>query len=89
MSHIVKRRGHQEPYEARKVYASVYAACTSTRLQEGEAELIAAKVSQEITSWLKDKNQVTSENIFEETYTLLKKYHTDAAFMYQSHRDIS
>jgi len=44
MIHIVKRRGHKEEYDERKVYASAYAACLNVHLGEIEAEEIATKV---------------------------------------------
>ena len=41
MGHIVKRAGRTEPYDVRKLYASVYSACLSVREHPGAAELIA------------------------------------------------
>lgn len=46
---IVKRRtGHSEPYDERKVYASIYASCLSVRAPVGAAELTAARVCQDL-----------------------------------------
>lgn len=87
--HIVKRRGHKEPYDDKKVYASVYAACLNVHLHKEKAEKIAEKVLSEINSWLTGKNEVGSDAIFNKIIELLKNHNSDAAFMYETHRDIS
>ena len=87
--HVVKRAGHKEEYDSRKVYASVYASCLNVHMHAGEAELIADKVSREITSWLEDKKEVTAHEIFKQVVEALGKYNPDAAFMYETHRDVS
>lgn len=89
MSHIVKRAGHREKYESRKVYASVYAACLTVRVHPGEAELIADKVTKELNAWATEKNEMTSSEIFQQIVFCLQKYNSDAAYMYKTHRDLS
>ena len=87
--HLVKREGHYEPFDERKVYASVYAACLNVRMHEGEAELIADKVSKEVGEQLSNKVEVDSNQILQLTAEALRKYNSDAAFMYETHRDVS
>ena len=87
--HIVKRRGHTERFDERKVYASCYAACLASHVPHQEAERICAKVSKEVKSWIRTKKTVTSDQIFRETGKVMGKHHKDAAFMYRTHRDIS
>lgn len=89
MTHIVKRKGHTEPFDPRKVYASVYAACRNAHLSEAQAEKIAAAVQDALEKWISPKTQVGSREIFEKVTKVLKKLHQDAGFLYQSHRDIS
>lgn len=89
MSHIVKRNGHKEAYDSRKVYASVYAACLAVRVHQGEAELVADKVAQELNAWVTGQKEVTSHQIFFQASASLEKYNPDAAFMYRTHRDVS
>lgn len=89
MTHIVKRKGHKEEYDNRKVYASVYAACLNVHVHTGEAELIADKVSKEIDIWIKDKSEVSSHMIFLQVAKSLRKYNPDASFMFETHRDVS
>ena len=89
MTLIVKRKGHKEEFDARKVYASVYAACLNVRMHEGEAELIADKVSKEVEEQLGDQAELDSNRILQLTAEALRKYDSDAAFMYETHRDVS
>jgi len=89
MSHIVKRAGHKEPYDQKKVYASVYAACMSLRVQQQEAELIAEKVTGEINEIIADKSEVTSHQLFVEISSSLERLNPEAAFLYRTHMDVS
>ena len=86
---IVKRRGHTEIYDERKVYGSCYFACRNAHLSEKEAEEICKKVAASITKWAKAKKVVSSNDIFKLLVTELKKHNEDAAFLYETHRDIS
>jgi transcriptional regulator NrdR family protein len=89
MSHIVKRAGHKEKYDSRKVYASVYAACLAVRVHPGEAELVADKVTQEINAWVTSKKEVDSGQIFLQISVSLRKFNPDAAYIYHTHRDVN
>jgi len=86
---IVKRKGHTEEFDERKVYASCYAACLNTQIEEEEAEKICEKVAKEIKTWARKKKTVDSSDIFKKVVSTLKKHHKDVAFMYETHRDIS
>ena len=89
MIHIVKRRGHKEEYDERKVYASAYAACLNVHLGEIEAEEIATKISNEVKMWISEKKEVTSRELFERIKEELAKHNKDASFMYETHLDVS
>ena len=89
MIHIVKRKGHKEKFDERKIYASCYAACLNAQLHPKEAEKICEGVSREIKKWIKTKKEITSTKIFREMIRVIKKHNKDAAFMYETHRDIS
>jgi transcriptional regulator NrdR family protein len=85
--HVVKRMpGHSEPYDERKLYASIYAACLVMRTPVGEAEITAAKVCKDIQPWLQNKTEVTSTDIRHKAADHLKLYNPDAAYMYVRHR---
>jgi len=88
MNHIVKRKGHAEQYDARKLYASIYAACLSVRATEGEAELVAERVVKDVEAWLAKKHEVTSSDIRRMASRHLKAYHADAEYMYWHHREL-
>jgi len=88
--HIVKRRGHKEKFDERKLYASVYAACVLTEsMKEKECEKEANTVTKQVKKWMSSKKEVSSEDIFRIAAQSLRKHHKDAAFMYETHRDVS
>lgn len=86
---IVKRKGHTEEFDERKVYASCYAACLSSHVPHIEAEKICEKVAKEIKSWARKNKAVNSKDIFGKVIAAMKKHNKDAAFMYETHWDIS
>lgn len=88
MKHIVKRAGHNENYDDRKLYASVFSACQSVREPMGSAELIADRVSKDMAVWIEKKHEVTSNDIRLKAAKHLSVYHPDAAYMYLHHRVI-
>lgn len=86
MKHIVKRHGHTEAYDERKLYASIFSSCQAVREPSGSAELIADKVVKDINSWIAKKHEVTSNDIRANAAVHLKLYHPDAAYIYLHHR---
>ena len=50
--HIVKRGGHEEHFDERKVYASCFAACLNVHMNKIEAEECAEKVTKDIKKWI-------------------------------------
>lgn len=88
MQHIVKRKGHTEPFDERKAYASIYAACQSVREPAGSAELIAEKVVSDLKHWLTKKHEVTANDIRRQAAKHLQAYNPDAAYMFLHHRII-
>ncbi len=86
---IVKRQGHAELYDERKVYGSCYFACRNAHLSEKQAEKISEKVCSSATAWMARKKITFSDDIFLLVTKELKKYNEDAAFLYETHRDIS
>jgi len=89
-AHIVKRsKGHSEPYDERKLYASIYASCLGVRTPTGEAELTAERVCHDTLPWIESKPEVTSADIRRKAATHLKVYNPHAAYLYQQYRSIS
>ena len=89
MVHIVKRRGYKEAFDERKLYASVYAACLTSRILHEEAESIANLVTREVIKEIVKESELTSDKIFKEAGKELEHLNKEAAFMYKTHRDIS
>ena len=86
MKHVVKRHGHSENYDERKLYAAVFAACLSVREPAGSAELIAERVVSKVNDWIEQKHEVTSNDIRAVAARHLNVYHKDASYMYLHHR---
>lgn len=89
MEHIVKRKGHKERYDERKVYASVFAACMTLRMSDEESELIAHMVAHEVSEEFKDVHEVSAHSIHNFVVKSLKKFNKDVAYMYETHKDIN
>lgn len=89
MSYIVKRAGHTEDFDERKLYASVYASCVAVKVPQGEAELVASQVCGDVREWLKDKEEVTAADIHRTAAKNLCAYNADAGYIYETHREIS
>lgn len=87
--HIIKRKGHKERFDEKKVYGSVYAACKIAEMHEKGCEKTSDAVTKDIKSLVKKNKIKTSEDIFRNVIKTLKKRHKDAAFIYETHRDVS
>ncbi|MBI2085626.1 MAG: hypothetical protein HYT71_03895 [Candidatus Aenigmarchaeota archaeon] len=87
--YVVKRKGHVEKFDERKIYASCYAACMTCGLHENGCEIIASNVSKEIKKWVRKRKRVTSKEISRKVISQLRKVHKPAAFMYETHLDVS
>ena len=86
------KRGKEElchQYDERKVYGSIYAACYIVQRKEKECESIAHKVARHVTKSIRGKQKVTSKQIAKHAARELRKHDKHAAFMYETHRDIS
>jgi len=86
---IVKRRGHTERFDEKKLYASVYAACSITGMKEKQCEAVASSVNNAVKKSLARKKKVNSHEIMEKAAAALKKKSKEAAFMYETHMDVS
>ena len=86
---IVKRKGHTQEFDEKKVYASVYSAAMANGLGEKESEKLAEKITRQIKKWVDKKKSINSKDIFKQVVSLLKKEDKEAAFLYETHRDLS
>jgi len=88
MKLIVKRAGHSELYEEKKLYASIFAACLAVREPTGTAEVLAEKVVKDVESWLARKHEVTSNDIRHIASEHLHRYNIEASHLYHKQRTI-
>jgi transcriptional regulator NrdR family protein len=89
MVHIIKRRGHLQEFDERKIYASVYAACLVARTDEEMAEATANLVVKQLKEWIITKSHLTSHEILKKVIEELDQLNKEASFIYRTHRDIS
>ena len=88
MKHVVKRHGHKEAFDERKLYASVYSASLNIDHEESIAEKMAGDVTAEIKKWISDRKEVSSHEIKKKAHQLLLKMDHDVALMYETFMDI-
>jgi len=85
MSIVVKRRGHRERFDERKIYGAVYAACASARYDERRCEKTAEEVTEKIKELVRGKKEIHSLEIRKKVESELKKIGEELAFFYQQH----
>src|SRR3989344_1701601 len=78
--HCVVKRGGSDcrPYNERKVYVSVYAACYIDTKTHRKCDRIENAIAKKITSHVKKKKSVTSTHIFRHVIRELKKHDKNA-----------
>jgi len=86
---VVKRAGHREEFDERKAYASCYAACINANVPKQKAERICEKVVAAIKQHLRKHKEIGSSELFNMLVRELRKQDPKAAFMFETHRDIS
>jgi len=88
--HIIKRRGYGhhrvEYFDREKMHKSIVAACLSCGVPGGHAEGIARRITDEVEVWLKDRPEVTSDDLRRTASQHLRTHHPDAAYLYEHHR---
>ena len=84
---VVKRKGHVQHYEEKKVYASVYAAALNCENGEEKSEKLAKEITKKISTWVKKKNKVSSLEIRNQIAKSIRD--RDVRLMYESHLDLS
>ena len=85
MAIIVKRIGHKERFDERKVYGSVYAACASSHYDEARCEKTAGQITEKIKKFIKNKKEISSTEIRKKIESELKKKDEELAFFYEQH----
>lgn len=85
MAIIVKRKGHREKFDEKKVYGSVYAACASAHYDEMRCEKTAEELTKKIKKFVKNKKEVQSTGLRRRIEKELKKKNEELAFFYEQH----
>ena len=81
MVHVVKRRGHKQKFDERKLYASIYAACLLEHMDEEKCEKMANHVTKKVKNDLKRKSVIESDTIFRLVIKHLVKKDKEAAYI--------
>jgi len=82
---IVKRKGHKEIFDEKKVYGSVYAACASAHYNEKQCQQIAEELTQKTKKFVKNRKEIQSIEIRKKIENELKKKDEELAFFYEQH----
>ena len=82
---VVKRKGHKEMFDEKKVYGSVYAACASAHYDEMYCEKTADEVTKKIKKFTKSKKEIQSTELRKKIENELKKKDEELAFFYEQH----
>ncbi len=86
---VVKRgKRPNEPFDADKLHASLYATCLSVRSLDGLADDTARRVTDLVIVWAADKPEITTRDIRHQAAHLMHPIHPDAAYFYKHHKQI-
>ncbi len=85
MGIIVKRQGHKETFDEKKVYGSVYAACASVHYTEKKCEQVADEITKKVKTFIKNKKSVKAVELRKKIITELQKKKKELAFYYEQH----
>lgn len=87
---VVKRGGQRgnEMFSRDKLHNSIVAACLSVRSAEGSAEITAGIVCNAVEKWLRERPEVTSNDLRRVAARTLKTHNPEAAYYYTHHKHI-
>ena len=87
--HVIKRKGHQEIYDEKKVYASVYSAALNCHYSEKKSEKLAERVMKAVNKLVESKRVFNSSSIRNFILGILERIDSDVALMYEHYLDLS
>lgn len=87
--HVMKKDGHIEEFDSRKILLGSFEACMNAQLSRKVCEKVSEAVTDKLTKQYKKVKKIKSDNIFKDIAKELKKHSKEAAFMFETHRDIS
>lgn len=86
---IIKRKGHREGFDKRKIYGSCYSAALNCHYSEKKAEKLASSVEKKVTKIAKKemrKKRISSRDI--RNYIINTIPDPEVVFMYVHHLDL-
>ena len=86
---VEKRDGRCEKFDEEKAYNIFCRIGLNAHLNKNEAEKLADMAMSDLNKFLKGKNKIKSAELFRQKIKILKKYNKDAAFLYETHRDVN
>lgn len=86
---VEKRDGRCEKFDEKKAYNIFCRVALNAHLNEKEAEKLADKSMNDLKKFLKKKTKIKSTELFRQKIKILKRYNKEAAFLYETHRDIN
>ena len=86
---VEKRDGRCEKFDEKKAYNIFCRVFLNAHLSEREAGKFADKSIGDLKIFLKSKRKIKSEDLFRQKIKILNKYNKEAAFLYETHRDIN
>ena len=86
---IVKRRGHIEEFDIRKLERSVYCACVNIHMSKKQANQVVAEVVQKLRFFFRNTADVSTLDIKDKVIHFLEEMqHSDVAVMYKHHMNV-
>lgn len=91
MTKICNKEGDKEPFDDRKVYASVFRPAREKDYSEDEAGELAERVTDTVKEWVDDHEDefITTKELRQHVLKVLKEEDEDVAFLYETHLDLS
>src|SRR3989344_6506282 len=86
---VEKRDGRCEKFDEKKAYDVFCRVGFNAHLNEKEAERLADKAMKDLNQFLEAKSKIKSTELFKQKIKILNKYDKEAAFLYETHRDVN
>lgn len=86
---VEKKDGRCEKFDDEKSYKVFCRVFLNAHLSARESENLADKSIKDLKNFLKSKRKIKSSDLFRQKIKILKKYNKEAAFLYETHRDIN
>lgn len=86
---VEKRDGRCERFDEKKAYNIFCRVGLNTHLSVKKAEKLADNAMSDLKKILKLKRKIKSTELFWQKVKILKKYNKEAAFLYETHRDVN